>query len=167
MEREPLEVAWAAGLFEGEGCFTLTVGNRPGSRRVAARVGSTDRDVIERFARIIGFGHVNLKRAHKEGHKDLYEWSTQAAPSVRDFIELVRPYLGRRRREKAEEVYAAALKINPHNGEATHCRNGHEYTPENTAVEKLRGGKTTRRCRICRRGDARRWEAKRRSQPTG
>jgi len=44
------EIAWAAGLFEGEG--TLNVYRRSsGKLQVQVRLGMTDRDVVERFLR--------------------------------------------------------------------------------------------------------------------
>jgi hypothetical protein len=33
---------------------------------------------------------------------------------------------------------------------STHCRNGHEYTPENTAYRPGGHGRTTRSCKACR-----------------
>jgi hypothetical protein len=38
----------------------------------------------------------------------------------------------------------------------THCRNGHEYTPENTYINC----DGHRRCRACARLNTRRWQAK-------
>ncbi len=46
------EIAWAAGLFEGEGCITKN-GNSP-----ALRLNSTDEETVIRFQRIIGAGAV-------------------------------------------------------------------------------------------------------------
>lgn len=34
---------------------------------------------------------------------------------------------------------------------ATHCKNGHELTPENTLIQRYSSGKTQRRCRKCKR----------------
>lgn len=163
MERDPLDIAWAAGLFEGEGCLTLGQ-ERRGKRYVGARLGTTDHDIVERFARIVGFGTINRKRppSTPEHWKTVWEWSTQSAPGVREVIDLFWDYLGERRRERADEVYQHSLDIQPHNGDRDHCINGHAYTPENTISEK-RGHKTVRRCRTCRRADARRWEAKKRA----
>jgi hypothetical protein len=46
------EIAWAAGLFEGEGCITLS------GKAVAVRLVNTDEEVVQRFAEVIGFGTV-------------------------------------------------------------------------------------------------------------
>lgn len=43
----------------------------------------------------------------------------------------------------------------------THCKNGHEFTPENTGVKKSRG-RTIRRCKECSRITTTRWRAKKR-----
>jgi HNH endonuclease len=44
------------------------------------------------------------------------------------------------------------------NGLKTHCRNGHEFTPENTMLEKTRrGGEFHRSCRTCKRAHRKRW----------
>jgi hypothetical protein len=36
------------------------------------------------------------------------------------------------------------------NARKTHCKNGHEFTPENTRIEK-RGGRSCRRCDVIRK----------------
>lgn len=38
----------------------------------------------------------------------------------------------------------------------THCAKGHEYTPENTAIVRRSNGRTSRRCKECKRGVDRR-----------
>lgn len=44
---DPLEIAWAAGLFEGEGCFNAYI-RKSGKIQVQARLTMTDQDVVER-----------------------------------------------------------------------------------------------------------------------
>ena len=39
----------------------------------------------------------------------------------------------------------------PRNAIKTHCKRGHEFTPENTAVKVSKDGRTSRRCKACRR----------------
>ena len=41
------------------------------------------------------------------------------------------------------------------NGWSTHCKYGHELTPENTYVHGRGGGQTQRRCRKCKQASAR------------
>jgi hypothetical protein len=44
------EIAWAAGLFEGEGTITHSDG------QLYVRLGNTDQEVIRRFADVFPFG---------------------------------------------------------------------------------------------------------------
>lgn len=96
IRRRDLEVAWAAGLFEGEGCF----GSYPRGRKhgTQARLSMTDRDVVERFAKIVGMGTVRgpVDRGNKEW-KPIWEWYVQRASEVRAVVALFRPWLGERR----------------------------------------------------------------------
>ena len=50
------ELAWAAGLFDGEGTVGLRLnGVKQGQyRRIGLRVGMTDKDTVERFADVLG-----------------------------------------------------------------------------------------------------------------
>ncbi|MFG2046124.1 HNH endonuclease signature motif containing protein [Micromonospora sp. NPDC048935] len=46
-------------------------------------------------------------------------------------------------------------------GPVTHCKNGHEYTPENTYFQLKTGGRKSRQCRKCKVNNQRRYEARR------
>lgn len=146
-EREQL--AWAAGLFEGEGCFNTF--HRPkGTWSVQARLAMTDGDVVHRFAAIIGAGQVHGPRQRRPNEQPLYEWYVQAAPDVLTVIRLLSPWLGIRRSAKAAEIAEIAATIGPHHGLRTHCRRGHPYEGENLVLEPRTDGGTARRCKACR-----------------
>jgi hypothetical protein len=145
-EREQL--AWAAGLFEGEGCFGTY--RRKAQRIVLASLAMTDGDVVRRFVAIVGVGEVHGPRQRREGEQPLYEWAVKAAPDVLKVIELLSPWLGVRRAAKALEVAAVAATIGPHNGLRTHCRRGHLYEGENLVMETRKDGGPARRCKACR-----------------
>ena len=146
--------AWLAGLFEGEGNFSIA---RNGGTRITVRM--TDLDVIERVNTL--FPCTNIQVVKPRGAKVQYAWRISDPEKVRTFIELILPWLGERRTEKAHEVLHH-LDTRPGTGgpnrEKTHCAQGHEYTPENTYI---RPGTTHRHCRTCRRTWSR--ESKRRS----
>ena len=97
---EPVHIAWAAGLFEGEGSIT---NNRT---RAKLNLAMTDKDVVEKFASIIGYGNVNPKKNHKKpSHwKDQWEWSVGKQSEVRRILSLLLPYLGNRRAYKALNI---------------------------------------------------------------
>jgi hypothetical protein len=100
-------VAWAAGLFEGEGsiiCATKSHG-------VQLSLGSTDRDVIDRFVRMTGgkiYGpyRPNGKRT-PANRKDIFQWKIQDTLRAQVLLREFWPYLGERRRAKAAEAIAS------------------------------------------------------------
>lgn len=95
------ELAWAAGLFEGEGCFTVSSGTVP-----RAKMRSTDEDVVRRFHSIIGLGRVREEPYFRDrGMKMQWEWYAKKA-EVPDVIQLLYPWLGERRRKRADELLA-------------------------------------------------------------
>jgi len=142
------EIAWAAGLFEGEGCLNSYARKGKGSRGVQVRLAMTDRDAVDRFAAIVGVGSVHGPRIKKAGQKPIFEWYVQDATEVQQVIELLLPWLCARRSERAREVLAATAGIQPRNGERTHCPQGHPYEGENLRIEVRKTG-VARICREC------------------
>lgn len=150
------ELAWAAGLFEGEGSFIDRMIRDGWS--VQAVITMSDRDVLERFCTIIGRGFVEvLNRPNAPAHyRQMYRWRVQDTEGVQCVIKLLLPWLGTRRRAKALEVDAIACTIKPgyvaRMDKRTHCLKGHPLTGDNVLYNTRRkDGHRTRRCRECRR----------------
>lgn len=102
------EVAWAAGLFEGEGCIYLAGDKRrdPPYLYPGLQLTMNDRDVVERFHRIIGVGSICTSR--RSGRKDMWRWQCSNRPGFDHCMKLFEPYLGERRLVKLAEVRAGA-----------------------------------------------------------
>lgn len=109
------DVAWLAGLLEGEGHFGYTPPRRmhmrtnaPGvetKARASIKVtaGSTDRDIVERVASLIG-GNI-IERKVPAGSKPF--WTTQVSGvKAQEAMERVRPFMGRRRTARIDELLA-------------------------------------------------------------
>ncbi len=97
------DLAWAAGLFEGEGCITIQ------KHKIRLQLASSDRDVVERFASVMGIGSLSgpvIRPTRLSANpKPLWFWisvSSNAELVLRDLL----PYLGKRRRERAEHLLA-------------------------------------------------------------
>jgi hypothetical protein len=90
------EIAWAAGLFEGEGCFAWT-----GTPSVI--LGMTDRDIVERFAAIVGFGLL-YEEPRRPPEQTLYRWRANGFENVQAVLAMLWQWLGPRRRARAVEV---------------------------------------------------------------
>ena len=61
-----------------------------------------------------------------------------------------------------DRVRHGTQHIGNQNSIKTHCKNGHEFTPENTYRKLHANGKRYRQCRTCRREDSRKQEELRR-----
>jgi hypothetical protein len=155
-ERTPEQIAWAAGLFEGEGCWNAYK-RTSGKIQVQARLGMTDKDIVERFAAIIGCGAIHEGRPGTGGHKRVYTWCVYEAEKVREIIALLLPQMGERRRAQAMTVLEVGAGVRSHNEKKTHCPQGHPLEGDNLVTEPYRrAGKIfeARRCRTCRQRQA-------------
>jgi hypothetical protein len=90
-------VAWAAGLFEGEGCITMSDGH------VVLQLKMTDEDIVRRFDDIVGYGRVYGPYSYSERRKPFWVWLVQG-DAVFSILELLAPWLGERRRKCAYEL---------------------------------------------------------------
>lgn len=106
-----IEWAWAAGLFEGEGCITVQHNrNRDGSlkraRTVVLKLQMTDRDVVERFADVVGCGSIVEQRQDRRSPtwKTMYRWQVASRDQVIEVLLQLVPHFGERRRAKALEA---------------------------------------------------------------
>lgn len=135
-------IAWAAGLFEGEGCIIYRSPKNPW--RLA--LSSTDEDVIRKFAFIVGVGGVlGPQRLKNPKWKPIWTWWCTTAEKASALLVAFHPFLGKRRRAKAEDFLKAFAEARP----KSKCPKGHFYTPENTYFLKGRW-KYCRECALAR-----------------
>lgn len=146
-----VDVAWLAGLFEGEGSMEI---GKNGMTRICIRM--TDLDIIERVNTMIPARQISvvIPKPAKAGYsqpKTQYAWRV-SGPAVKDILTLLLPWFGERRAARAREVISHIDARPGTNGwyhrNKTHCKQGHEYTPENTYVNPSSPGH--RNCRTCR-----------------
>ncbi len=109
----PEQVAWVAGMIEGEGSFIID--RREGGRRTYAspriQVSMTDRDVIERLRDLCG-GRVAFEPQHgKMNRQDQWRWSLQGYDAVAALGPLILPWLGERRAVRYQEVMAIVEEV--------------------------------------------------------
>lgn len=104
-----LDIAWAAGLFEGEGSFNTTCphkGRGLTKRYLRLTMQSCDLDVLERFQRIVGVGAIYAVRPdpRRPDAKRIWSWVASGERVFVEILGLFMPYLGKRRRERAVEL---------------------------------------------------------------
>lgn len=74
-------------------------------------LGSTDKDVVDEFARIVGGKVYGPYRPNGKktpaSYKDIYQWKIQNTLTCHALLRRFWPYLGERRRAKAAEAIAS------------------------------------------------------------
>ena len=136
-----IQVAWLAGLFEGEGCIYLR--KKDGSPVLL--ISMTDEDIICRVYATTGVGYVNYREPI--GKKSVWRWSVQKWSDVGNILETLLPLLGIRRAEKAR-IALLWLQEHPPKRLKTHCIRGHLLSGHNLRITEWHGQKH-RRCRRC------------------
>lgn len=103
----PEDVAWAAGLFEGEGFWAVyrrSGDSNPRNLSVKTKLASTDRDVVERFLNIVDFGAVRVVERPAKEHKTQYHWESGRREDIKRMARMFLPHLGSRRAQRAREI---------------------------------------------------------------
>lgn len=140
---DPIDVAWAAGFFEGEGCFGKPVHN---SRSLHLDASQATREPLERLVAIFG-GKIYDRPLTRSG-KDFWSWRLFGLDAV-NAIAAMYPQLSARRQAQAREALALHLERQAARiGRITHCKRGH--------LRSSHGARTRRGdlyCRRCMRDD--------------
>lgn len=105
MKPTDTDIAWAAGLFEGEGCLSFQKNpSAKGGYTPRLWLNITDEDVIKRFQSVVGTGVYSVQ--HKKDRKPIYKWRTARKSEVLRIMDMFEPYMGSRRTAKFQEVRA-------------------------------------------------------------
>lgn len=97
------QLAWVAGLLEGEGCFTqkTTKGSIRGSIAIACQM--TDEDVLRRLHQYVGAG--SLSGPYDNGPKCKPRWCFRiSGESAYLLMKQLRPWMLSRRAEKIDSL---------------------------------------------------------------
>src|SRR5260221_7372603 len=92
------EIAWAAGLFDGEGCITHT------ARDLQLLLKNTDLELVQRFELIVDRGHSYGPYSYQspDGYKRKPVWTWVAhGDAAHDVVDLFARWLSQRRLEQA------------------------------------------------------------------
>ena len=104
--QKSIDIAWAAGLFEGEG--TIYLHNQ--SKRYRLGLKMTDKDVMDKFFNIFKVGRLygpytpKDKKLNGEDKKDFWLWQCWRLSDVHVILKLLLPYFGTRRAAKTIEA---------------------------------------------------------------
>ncbi len=130
LTQETVNAAWAAGLFEGEGCITR---NQPNG--CTLEMVSTDLDVLQKFLTIVKVGKIQgpiRNRNFKPYYKTQYRWRLSAKKDIIFVWDLIGPHMGIRRTAKFEEFRDRLY----HNGNLNRKKRG-PYGKRKLQVEQI------------------------------
>ena len=121
MNRESL--AWATGLFDGEGCFHFTSSRRrrrdsEGRQKIEhsiqTRITQKDREVLDRFQTAVGLGRVYGPYKSTDGKPRIpWQFAAYGLEQTQAIIVMLWPWLGRLKRQQALTVLAQAAAHPP------------------------------------------------------
>ncbi len=101
-----VDLAWLAGLVEGEGSFYLH--NRKDYPSVLFQISMSDEDVIRRAQKVLGgIGSISIKKPGPRSVKPQWQWRVMAQAEVAWVMDLLYPFMGLRRAAKIDELRAS------------------------------------------------------------
>lgn len=175
-------LAWAAGLFDGEGSVYLDPhSTHAGYFRLEAAITQTAFGeipmVLSRFMYVAGIGKIYGPYPAPPGHAPVYRWKAHQAGQIIAMINALDPWLGSVKRDQAARaigVVAAQSPLprgNPAWGNRkTYCVRGHEYATARIRAFRGRGRnieapRESKQCLACVREYARSQRLRQREKP--
>lgn len=116
LEIDREELAWAAGFFDGEGCFCFS----EAGQYVCVSITQTERDPLDRFERAVGLGKVNgpygQHSQDRWSRKPQYVFRANGHDAIQSIAALIWFKLGATKRRQAAAVLQRTRV----------CRRGHQ-----------------------------------------
>lgn len=110
-----VEVAYLAGLIDGEGTITLTRKHRNENRQLALSISNTEYPLLEFTRQAVGAGKITRKRTTQSHHTASFTYAIYN----RQALELIRqllPYLQSYKAKRAALILQHYLPLTPRNG---------------------------------------------------
>jgi hypothetical protein len=120
-------VAWAAGVFDGEGTICISQNK--------LSVHNTDLDLLEKFMHVVGCGKIVERRKSQLGKKRIFMWRCCRKSETLELLRAFLPWLCARRAAKATEYFEYANR--PHKS-TSGARNGNSKLTVAQVVEILK-----------------------------
>jgi hypothetical protein len=167
---DPEMMAWAGGLYDGEGSASLTP-HRTHEGHLSPEVSVTQSgmdvpEVLVRLRTVLRRGHIDGPYSQEGATLPVFRWKTGALDDVDHVIYLLSPWIGAVKREQMHRVSRVLAEQgrlprgNPAWGNRkTYCVNGHEYATARLRSYVSRGRSSPPRenhsCLVCLRDYAR------------
>lgn len=101
MSRE--ELAWLAGLFDGEGHISLRTQLSQRAIGVKIQVTNTHRPLLERIQTITDIGYITTRYRTDPRHRPTHDWHTTGG-NAKELLRLLLPWLIAKRERALEAI---------------------------------------------------------------
>jgi hypothetical protein len=102
--QKEIELAWAAGFFDGEGCFRTGKTNGSSSKFYPnIGISQAHPEVLKRFMNAVGSGYINGPYS-RPPHKDMWYYGCGGAEKIRLVCNKLRPYLSSIKLKEMDEM---------------------------------------------------------------
>lgn len=126
LDRE--ELAWAAGFFDGEGSVGSYPRGHKGAPRIMVQVAQVDREVLDRFAAVIGEGVIRGPLENNGSNSSpYYAFSIDGHHRVQHAMCLMWNWLGSVKKEAFIKAANTYLNYVHGNNCQANQRSGHEH----------------------------------------
>ena len=98
------ELAYLAGVFDGEGSFGIWSKGEGKSKQLRENVDMSDGDIIMRFLTFFKAGVIYARVPQDPKHKLMYSWRVNHKETAVNILRRMLPYLSKRRQAKFHEV---------------------------------------------------------------
>lgn len=123
---EPIELAWAAGYFDGEGNVGYYGGKGDGSyRSLRLAIGNTQLAELERFQRAVGGLGSITGPTQLPGRRPIWKWQIQNSDGARSVLSMLWPYLSDNKRRDAAQALEKYREVIEQRASLPFCTVGH------------------------------------------
>lgn len=127
MEINKVNFAWAAGLFDGEGCTMIA--NRTRKNKIKPNTSGTIRlciamteiEPLERFKNIFRLGKISIQRKASENRKLCYRFEVNRFEEVQAIVCCLWGYLSKFKQEQAKKRLQLAKSWKRYQGQDVYC----------------------------------------------
>lgn len=104
MELDEIKIAWAAGILEGEGCFSIFQRKGKEYKTCAIHCEMTDLEVLEKLQQSLPFSKPVRRLKQRGKRKQSWIVSAQNQHDVQLICQLIYSHMSSRRKIKIKEI---------------------------------------------------------------
>ena len=133
-----IDIAWLAGILEGEGCFQFTKSNSP-----VIILKMNDEDIVNKVSKLFNKSYYEDNNPVRGGYNKIYRTQINGTKAI-EWMFTIYSLLGNRRKEKIREIIEQWKKSESKYISRDKFLCGHLKTYDNILIDRI-----YKRCRTC------------------